>query len=137
MTGAVIASVSEHKKYFVPIFLLLLASYIPHGALRTKRVWDQMTTKSAAEGLFIVEHTGKVLLTNDFATWFLPGVTELFKAQNQSVGQFVNCRTYKDHLDIIQAANSIWTYDGEKVKEVPELRAMLLNQTPSADYCGQ
>ncbi len=135
-SGAVIAAVSKHKKYAVPVYLILLLTIIPSGSEETRRAWNTMKKQNKANGEFIVDHPDKILFANEPAKWFLPGVAALYQAQKFDTGLFIDCNDYMNHLESIEAATSIWTYHDDKVIEVPELRSMLLSQSPHVDYCA-
>lgn len=130
-----IAAVPKHKKYAVPVYLMLLATVIPTGSEETRRAWNAMKKRNKANGEFIIDHPDKILFAREPAKWFLPGIAALYKAQEIDTGLFINCSDYMNHRGSIEAATSIWTYRDSSVIEVPELRSILLSQSKDVGYC--
>jgi hypothetical protein len=99
------------------IGVVFLAILIP-GVRKTDRVWAEMTASAEREGKFYLKYPDKILLSDQEAWWFIPGVDLMYKVKTP---HYVLA---KDLLSGQVQAKPVWRFeDGEFVPEYAPLGA--------------
>ncbi len=78
--GAWLAVRAQARKAQAVLALAALLA-LGAGAGKTRRLWTDMTAKAEREGKFYLANPDKVLLSNDPAWWFIPGVHRMYGVQ--------------------------------------------------------
>jgi len=58
-----------------------LLGVLAPGVEKTRRVWAEMTTNAELEGKFYLDNPDKVLLSEQEAGWFIPGIHVMYKVE--------------------------------------------------------
>jgi hypothetical protein len=59
---------------------VVLLALVP-GAEKTRRLWSDLTASAEREGRFYLDNPGKVLLSEQEASWFIPGIHQMYKVK--------------------------------------------------------
>ena len=57
--------------------MLALAVVLP-GAVKTRKLWVEMTSSAEREGKFYLDHPDRMVLSEQEAYWFLPGIDWMY-----------------------------------------------------------
>ena len=78
--GGCLMARSASKRVQVAVAAIALAALIP-GVEKTRRLWAGMTASAEREARFYLSNPDKVLLSDQEAYWFIPGVTAMYDVQ--------------------------------------------------------
>jgi hypothetical protein len=71
---------STSKRVQAALAAIALAALLP-GVEKTRRLWADMTASAQREATFYLSNPDKVLLSDQEAYWFIPGVTAMYDVQ--------------------------------------------------------
>jgi hypothetical protein len=92
--------------------IALLALLIP-GLEKTRRVWAEMTASAEREGEFYLRNPDKVLLSDQEAWWFIPGLDQMYKIKTP---HYVLAKDLRGGQ--VQAPKPVWRFEaGEFVPD--------------------
>jgi hypothetical protein len=109
--GGYLAVRSVSRRMQLALAILAIAIVIP-GAEKTRRLWIEMTASAEREGKFYVSNPDKILLSEQAAWWFIPGVDQMYQVKTP---HYVLLKDLPD----LQPGTTIWRFrNGEFVPEV-------------------
>ncbi len=66
-----------HRWVQVALVAVALAVVLP-GAIKTRKLWVEMTSSAEREGKFYLDHPDRLVLSEQEAYWFLPGIDWMY-----------------------------------------------------------
>jgi hypothetical protein len=109
--GGYLAVRSVPRRMQLALAILAIAILIP-GSEKTRRLWAGMTTRAELEGKFYVNNPDKILLSEQVAWWFIPGVYGMYQVKTP---HYVLLKDLPD----LQPGTTIWRFrNGGFVPEV-------------------
>lgn len=66
-----------HRRVQAGLVVVALAVVLP-GAVKTRKLWVEMTSSAEREGKFYLDHPDKLVLSEQEAYWFLPGIDSMY-----------------------------------------------------------
>jgi|SRR5665213_1382094 len=85
--------------------IVLLAILIP-GVRKTDRVWAEMTASAEREGKFYLKNPDKVLLSDQEAWWFIPGIDLMYKVKKPHYVLIKDVQSGQ-----VQAPKPVWRFE--------------------------
>jgi hypothetical protein len=109
--GGYLAVRSLSRRMQLALAILAIAILIP-GTEKTRRLWADMTTRAEREGKFYLNNPDKILLSEQVAWWFIPGVYGMYQVKTP---HYILLKDLPD----LQPGTTIWRFrNGEFVPEV-------------------
>ena len=119
------------RKQAIALAVIALAIMLP-GSYKTRSYWESRMERAKAEAFFYLENPNKLMLTEEPAFWFIPGVEALYRIDSPHYIQW----QFRDgdHAKAMLANwNNIWRYrDGDFVSD-KELYKNLVEMNAPAD----
>jgi hypothetical protein len=78
--GGYLAVRSVSRRMQWALVILAVVILIP-GAEKTRRLWADMTASAEREGKFYLSNPDKILLSEQVAWWFIPGVHQMYRVK--------------------------------------------------------
>ena len=115
--GGYFAVYCATRRVQVTLALVVVVLLVP-GTEKTRRLWVKMTESAEREGKFYLNNPDKVLLSEQVAWWFIPGVHAMYEVGKP---HYVNVRDLGNYQ--IQPGSPVWRFqDGRFVPDYEPLK---------------